>query len=114
MRNFMFYCRSKSPRPNSVFLNKIVRNHVIEGTKATSSHFTSAAVPVAYFGMIQQKKIGLDRNEYNRKIAVYSATAAWCNGQHAGLRRVRLWFNAALGVDFMHFSLFRDGVEWWK
>ena len=39
----------------------------------------------------------------NRKIALISATAAWCVGQYAGLRRVESRFDAALGFDFMHF-----------
>ena len=38
----------------------------------------------------------------NRKIALNSATAAWCNGQCAGLRRVGLGLDAAVGYDFMH------------
>ena len=39
----------------------------------------------------------------NRKIARYSASAAWCIGQYAGLRRVGSGFDAAIGFDFMHF-----------
>ena len=57
--------------------------------------------------MVLLKKIGLDRNEYN------SATAAWCIGQYAGLRRKWSGFDAALGFDFIHLYLFRDGVEGW-
>ena len=59
----------------------------------------------------------------NRKIALNSATAAWCCGQYARLRRkgwgsmqrlsLRLGFDAALGFDFMHLCLFGDGIEWW-
>ena len=39
----------------------------------------------------------------NKKIALYFATAAWCNVQYAGLRRKGSGFDAALGFDFMHF-----------
>ena len=59
--------------------------------------------PKAYFGMVVQKKIGLDRNEYgiNRRIVQISATAAWCVGQYAGLLRVVSGFDAALGFGFI-------------
>ena len=43
----------------------------------------------------------------NRKIALNPATAAWCIGQYAGLRR--LGFDAALGFDFMHFLMSISG-----
>ena len=33
------------------------------------------------------------------------ATAAWCIGQYAGLRRVGSEFDAASGFDFMHFLM---------
>ena len=60
----------------------------------------------------------------NRIIALYSATAAWYIGLHAvhvyrsasnsdPLRRKGSEFDAALGFDFMHLCLFRDGIEWW-
>ena len=49
----------------------------------------------------------------NRKIAPISATAAWCIDHCDGLRRMGLEFDAALGYDFMHLCLFRDGVKWW-
>ena len=32
-----------------------------------------------------------------------------CFGQHAGLRRKELGFNAALGFDFMHFLMSISG-----
>ena len=45
----------------------------------------------------------------NRKIALNSASAAWCIGQYAELQRVRSGFDAALGFDFMHFLTSTSG-----
>ena len=51
----------------------------------------------------------------NSKIALISATAAWCIDQYAGLRRKGSRFDAALSFDFMHFvKSIWDGVEWWQ
>ena len=51
----------------------------------------------------------------NRKNALNSATAAWCIGQYAGLRRMGSGIDAALGFDFMYFlmSISGWGIEWW-
>ena len=45
----------------------------------------------------------------NRKIALYSATAARCNGRYVGLQGVGSGFDAALGFDFMHFLVSISG-----
>ena len=45
----------------------------------------------------------------NRKSALNSATAVNCIGQYAGLRRMRLGFDAALGFNFMHFLMTISG-----
>ena len=50
------------------------------------------------------------------KIALNIATAAWCNGQYAGLLRIGCGFDTALGFDFIlnvllgFLCLFREGV----
>ena len=58
-----------------------------------------------------RKRQGSIEMSINRKIALNSATAAWYIGHHAGLRRVRSRFNAALGFDFVHLCLFRDAFS---
>ena len=45
----------------------------------------------------------------NRKIALIWATVAGCIGQYAGLRRKGSGFDAALGLDFMHFLMSISG-----
>ena len=58
--------------------------------------------------MVVQKKIGLDRNEYGN-IELISATAAWCIGQYAGLRRKGSGLDAAIGLDCTHFFMSISG-----
>ena len=56
-----------------------------------------------------RKRWGSIEKSINSKIALYIATAAWCSGQHAGLRRVGWVCDAALGFDFMQFLMSISG-----
>ena len=61
-----------------------------------------------------RKTQGFIEISINGKIALNNVTAAWCIGQYAGLRRTGSGFDAALGIDFMHFLMSisgRGGVE---
>ena len=57
-------------------------------------------IPYTCFGMVLQKKIGLDRDDYTKL-----ATATWCSGQYAGLLLTGIEFDAAVDFDFILYVL---------